>query len=103
MRRLVDLGHTTRIQEKIVGMLTVAVVNDADGLYDARRGKAFGNQLNEFFQFLTSKCASLPFAWRFWSELQDSRGQREEALESRLKQHRAAQAQLWEERDPERF
>jgi len=94
LRRLVDLGHNNRVQERIVGMLTVAVINDADGLYDSRKGSAFSTQLGEFFQFLSTKCSSFPFLWRFWAELQDSRGQREEALDSRLKQHRAIMAKL---------
>lgn len=103
MRRLVDLDRASSIQERIVGALTMAVVTDADGLYDSRTGKAFGKQLNEFFKFLTSKVSSAPFAWRFFAELQESRGERQEALDSRMKQHRAAQARIWDERDPDRF
>jgi len=103
LRRLTDLGHFNRIQEKIIGMLTVAVVSDADGLYDSRRGAAFSNQLNDFLQYFTTKSSSLPYVWRFWAELQDSRGQREEALDCRLKQHRATVAKLWDERDPAIF
>merc|ERR1719373_1005930 len=81
----------------------MAVVSDAQGLYNNTTGKVFGDQLNTFYKFLTSKYSSLPFVWRFWAELQDSRGEGKLALESRLKQHRAAQAKLWEERDPEKF
>merc|ERR1719277_1995197 len=103
MRQLAELDQTARIQERILGMVTMAVVSDAGGLFNNTTGRTFSDQLNTFYKFLTSKCSSLAFVWRFWAELQDSRGERRQALESRLKQNRAAQAKLWEERDPERF
>merc|ERR1711870_91744 len=55
------------------------------------------------FRHLTSNNTSEPFYWRFFSELQYSRGEHVFALESRLKQIRAAKARLWEIRDPEKF
>jgi len=103
MRRLVDLGQAPRIQEKVLGMLTAAVVNDVDGLYDFRTGKAFANQLNQLFGSLTSVCSSEPFFWRFYSELQNARGELSESLDSRLKQIRAAKARLWDTRDHDSF
>lgn len=103
MRRLVELDQAPRIAERVLGMLTAAVVNDVDGLWDFRTGKSYGNQLDQFFKYLTSRCTSEPCYWRFYAELQDSRRESAEALDSRMKQIRAAKARLWEERDPERF
>merc|ERR1719210_2983599 len=103
MRRLVDLNQEQRIKEPVLGMLTMAVVGDHGGLYDHRTGRAFASQLGEFFKFLTSKRTSEPFYWRFYAELQASQGQDADALESRVKQIRAAKARVFEERDPECF
>mmetsp|Transcript_86306 Transcript_86306/g.244653 ORF Transcript_86306/g.244653 Transcript_86306/m.244653 type:complete len:590 (+) Transcript_86306:3-1772(+) len=103
LQRLVELGQTARLQEGVLGMLTAAVVKDAEGLYDGRTGRAFLGTLTGFFQLLTSRCASEPCFWHFYAELQDVRGEPAEALGSRLKQCRAAQARLWEERDPAKF
>mmetsp|Transcript_30003 Transcript_30003/g.75677 ORF Transcript_30003/g.75677 Transcript_30003/m.75677 type:complete len:960 (+) Transcript_30003:97-2976(+) len=103
LRRLAELDQGARIQERIVGMVAMAVVSDAQGLYEGRTGQSFSGQLDSLFKFMTEKCSSRAFVWRFWAELQDSRGERHEALQSRLRQHRVAQAQLWDERDPERF
>jgi len=103
LRRLTELDQGARVQERIVGMVTMAVVTDAKGLYEGRVGSSFSNNLDSLFKFITEKCSSRAFVWRFWAELQDSRGERNKALGSRLKQHRVAQAQLWDEIDPARF
>lgn len=103
LRRLVELGQEARVQERVLGMLTMAVISDQDGLYDHRTGRAFAGPLEEFFKFVTTKRASEPFYWRFWAELQAGRGDLARALESRLRQSRAAKARLFEVRDPERF
>eukprot|EP00971_Amphidinium_carterae_P246940 4904326-Amphidinium_carterae.1 len=81
----------------------MAVISDSDGLYDHRTGKAFERQLLEFFEFLTSRRATEPAYFRFYADLQDSCGLRKDGLENRLKQSRAAQHRLWEEKDPDRF
>jgi len=103
LRRIAELDQTGRIKERILGMLTTAVIGDHGGLYDHRTGHAFAPQLGEFFKFLTSKRASEPGYWRFYAELQAARGEEAAALESRLRQSRAAKARLFEERDPEAF
>mmetsp|Transcript_66769 Transcript_66769/g.186223 ORF Transcript_66769/g.186223 Transcript_66769/m.186223 type:complete len:1019 (-) Transcript_66769:102-3158(-) len=103
LRRLVELDQTQRIEQRVLGAITVAVVTDQGGLYEGRSGGAFVRQLDSFFELLTSKNTSIPFFWYFYAELQESRGQREEALQSRFKQSRAAQAKLWDENDPQRF
>lgn len=84
-------------------MITVAVITDAGGLSDSRTGRAFAGPLRELFQLLTSKRASEPFYWRFYAELQHASGDAGPALESRLRQSRAAQARLWVENDPTKF
>jgi len=103
MRRLVDLDQAARLRERVLGMLTVAVISDQDGLYDNRTGRAFAGQLDDFFKYLTSKRASEPCHWRFWAELQAARGDLALSLESRLRQSRAAKAKTLEERHPEAF
>ncbi|CAK0849391.1 unnamed protein product [Prorocentrum cordatum] len=103
MRRLVDLDQAGRIQERILGLLTSVVVGDVDGLYDSRTGGAFAKMLTDFLRHLTSKISSQPCYWRFLAELQDAHGNPADAVDSRLKQVRAAQAKMWEERDPALF
>merc|ERR1712060_426586 len=103
MSRLVELEQAFRIQQRVLGMLTAAVVNNMEGLYENRTGRIFLNALSDFFKLLTSKHASEPYYWHFYAELQDVRGESAEALDSRLKQCRAAQARIWEERDPSSF
>jgi len=103
LKRMVELEQAPRIKERVLGMITMAVVTDKDGLHDSRTGRAFTAQLSDFFSYLTSRVSSVPWHWRFYAELQISNGEAVQALESRLKQNRAAQAKIWEERDPESF
>jgi tetratricopeptide (TPR) repeat protein len=103
MRRLVELECAERIDEKMLGMITGAVINDAEGLYEDTRGRRFAFKLLDFYKFITSRCASVPFYWHFFSEMQLLHDQPEAALDSRLKQARAEQAKLWIEADPEKF
>jgi len=103
MRRLVELEQAPRIEEKMLGMITSAVLNDAEGLYEGTTGKKFAPKLLDFFKFMTSRCASVPCYWYFLGELQLFYNQPEAALESRLSQARAEQAKLWVEADPEKF
>jgi len=103
MRRLVELDRQNRLQESVLGMLTLAVIDDHQGLYEGKSGGAFRKQLMDFLLFVTTKCSSVPCHWRFLAELQDISGLRIDALESRLKQCRALQAQLWDEKDPITF
>lgn len=103
LRRLVELNMVSRVDKRMLGTLTMAVVNDKDGLYDQRTGAAFAPLLRNFFEFLTSRHTSEPFFWQFFAVLQDFQGHRSEALESNFKQARAAQARLWDLQDPELF
>merc|ERR1712159_532705 len=86
LRRLVELNMVSQVDERTLGTITMAVVNDKDGLFDQRTGKAFAPMLRQFFAIL-----------------QDLQGQRQQSLESRFKQARASQARLWDLQDPERF
>jgi len=97
MRRMVELERHNRLQEAVLGMLTLACVEDHAGLHEGTTGKAFRKPLREFLAFLTTKIASVPHYWRLYAELLDVEGFRVEALECRLKQCRATQAQLWKE------
>lgn len=108
MKRLIELEQGSRIQERVMGILTMSVVSDAQGLYkppggDETHGAQFGDKLMEFFQFCTQKVASVPHYWRFFAELQVAFNLNAEALESRLCQCRAAQARLWVEKDADVF
>lgn len=102
MRRLVELHQASRIEERVLGILTMSIVCDRDGLSDERTGKAFATRMMSFFEYLTSQSASEPYFWRFYAELQESQGQRVASVESRFRQTRAAQ-RLWTQADPERF
>jgi len=103
LRRFVELEQIGKIKERVLGMITMAVVSDAQGLCDGRSGKSFAGQLREFFRFLTSNCATVPFHWQFYAELQDAGGAHAAALESRLRQCRAIQATMWDVIDPQAF
>jgi hypothetical protein len=93
----------SRVDERMLGTLTMAVVTDKDGLYDHRTGAAFAPALRNFFEILTAKHTSEPFFWQFFAILQVFQGHRLESLESRFKQARASQARLWELQDTDRF
>jgi len=103
LRRLVELNMVSQVDDRTLGTITMAVVNDKDGLFDKRTGAAFAPMLSKFFEFLTANHTSEPFIWQFYAILQDFQGQRLQSLESRFKQARASQARLWELQDPERF
>jgi len=103
VKRIVELGMACRVPEKILGILTMSVISDAEGLYQGARGSDFSKKLLEFFVFATDKSASEPAYWRFLAEMQLHHNKPAEALESRLKQSRASQARLWVEADAEVF
>jgi len=103
MRRLVELDRHNRLQEAVLGMLTLATVEDHEGLYEGATGKTFRKPLMDFLGFLTTKCSSVPHFWRLYAELQDVQGFRSDALDSRLSQCRATQARIWKEPDPDEF
>jgi len=103
LKRLVELGQIPRITEQILGILTMSIVHDVDELFDNHTGKHYEKPMLDFFKFLTDSCTSEPFHWRFFAELQASKGLQADALESRLRQSRAVQARLWEEADPAKF
>jgi tetratricopeptide (TPR) repeat protein len=103
MKRLVELEQAPRIEERMLGMITGAVLSDAEGLYEGSTGKQFASKLLDFYKFMTSRCASVPCYWYFYAEVQLFYNQPESALDSRLRQARAEQAKLWGESDPEKF
>jgi len=103
MKRIVELDQGKKLPERILGILAMSVISDTPDLYKGTHGAQFADKLLDFFKFLTGKCASEPAYWRFFAELQIYHDQPAEALESRLRQSRAAQAKLWIEADPEIF
>jgi len=103
MKRIVELEKAKLISERILGILTMSVVSDAQGLYQGAHGSQFADKLYDFFKFATSKSASVPCYWRFLAELQVYFGKPAEAFESRLCQCRAAQARIWAETESEAF
>eukprot|EP00927_Polykrikos_kofoidii_P033726 TRINITY_DN28553_c0_g1_i1.p1 TRINITY_DN28553_c0_g1~~TRINITY_DN28553_c0_g1_i1.p1 ORF type:complete len:1054 (-),score=163.17 TRINITY_DN28553_c0_g1_i1:176-3241(-) len=103
LRQLANLEQFAMIKERVVGMLTVTIICDKDGLSDTRTGMSFAKNMESLFAHLTSKNASMPFVWRFFAELQEKLGKQADSIESRFKQVRATQATLWDEVDPDRF
>eukprot|EP00933_Yihiella_yeosuensis_P019903 TRINITY_DN16050_c0_g7_i1.p1 TRINITY_DN16050_c0_g7~~TRINITY_DN16050_c0_g7_i1.p1 ORF type:complete len:958 (+),score=197.92 TRINITY_DN16050_c0_g7_i1:52-2925(+) len=105
IRRLIDLNQVGRVKDQVLGMLTVAVINDMGGLYNhPQTGKSFMRMLTDLFRHATSNAtASRASFWNFYAELQDSAGDHKDALESRMNQSRALQARIWDETDPETF
>jgi len=103
LKQLIELGQIQRVTDRLLGTLTLAVIQNTDGLYENRTGWQSEKQLMEFFKFITSKRASEPFYWRFFALLQDAKKLDQDAFESRLRQARAALAKIWVEADPEVF
>jgi len=101
LKQFAEQDQASRISDRVLGVLTKAVVADADGLSDTRTGRAFVPQLQKLFQIITSVVASEPSYWRFYAVLQEALGQKAEAAESRLKESR--HVKLWEEKDPAKF
>mmetsp|Transcript_44297 Transcript_44297/g.80262 ORF Transcript_44297/g.80262 Transcript_44297/m.80262 type:complete len:965 (+) Transcript_44297:34-2928(+) len=103
MRRLIDLGQVGRVQERVLGMCTAAVINDMDGLFDGKSGGSHLRMLMDFFKFATETTTSRPCLWMFYADLQEASCNHADALESRFKMCRATQARIWDEVDPETF
>ncbi len=71
------------------------VISDADGLWQGRKGLTFFKPLMELFTTLTSKGTSKTFYWKWWAVMHEAGGDKDAALDCRLKECRGTQGKIF--------
>lgn len=99
MRRLVELRKEKAIEERVLGVLVSAVVEDQGELFlRGKTGLDYAEKLKDFFLFLTCQANVESMVWKWYANLQEL-GPDEDlagAFESRMKECRLLQARIWE-------